>query len=160
MENAKFVTLEASSEYRPTFAISDIDGYHILFYTNYIKFNHRAMLNAITSQGLNVLSVDLDKIQVLKYMKPVKWGDTVTIRTTVLSLSKVTEKDDTQRNWDRDRGPGDCIWDITAFHEWVRHADDTTGIPKETCNQAIAQYRCGIGSLSAAVELKLKGKYL
>ena len=114
--------MEPSSEYSPSFAISDIDGYHILFYTNYLKFNHRAALQAFVQCKRLPLSLDIHIVHSLKYLKPVKWGDAVSIRSSILHVE--SGEDDRSR--------------VTMYHEWTRKPNQGEGL--ETCNQAVIEY--------------------
>ena len=59
-------------------SISDTDGYGIIFYSNYLKYNIRAAFNLLMSGALKEkCRVSLLGVESMKYLKQGNWGDKI-----------------------------------------------------------------------------------
>ena len=84
--------------------IIDIDSYDMIFYSNYVRYNTRAAVqffgeaDVAAHTRLTGQHLRLTGIEVIKYLKPVRWTDAVHIETACVSRSAHT---------------------VTLFHQWI-----------------------------------------
>eukprot|EP00924_Labyrinthula_sp_SR-Ha-C_P002856 snap_masked-scaffold_13-processed-gene-8.62-mRNA-1 protein AED:1.00 eAED:1.00 QI:0/-1/0/0/-1/1/1/0/284 len=93
--------LNKEFKFHPVLAISDIDGYNILFYSNYVKYNHRAAFEICHVLG-SVGSCSIKEVVQMSFLGQVKWEDEVFINSNVYQVSINTHS-----------------LNLIILHEWV-----------------------------------------